>query len=310
MTQPPFRFGVQLGASDSGAEWLRLARRAEELGYDIVAVGDHLAGPNFTFGAALGAVTAVTTTLRIGTLVLVNDYRHPAVVAKEAATLDVLSAGRFELGLGAGWIAADFAHAGIQFDPPGVRVSRFAESVRVIADLLAGDPVTFTGRHYAIADLTNAPPCRQQPRPPLLVGAAGKRMLTLAAQQADVVSLLPRIRPGGTPVWADLTAAAMADKVAWIRRAAPRRAANLRLHMLVQAVAITKDWRQAAAPIAARWGLSIEEVRASPVTLLGTEEEIVALLRTHRSRLGLAYFSVRADSMEAFAPVVARLTGQ
>jgi probable F420-dependent oxidoreductase len=310
MAQPPFRFGVQLGASDSGTEWLRLARRAEELGYDIAAVGDHLAGPDFTFGAALGAIAAATTTLRVGTLVLVNDYRHPVVVAKEAATLDVLSAGRFELGLGAGWIAEDFAHAGIPFDPPGIRVSRFAESVQVIADLLTGGAVTFAGRHYNITDLTNAPPCHQRPRPPLLIGAAGKRMVSLAAQRADVISLLPRIRPSGTPVWTDLTATGIAEKVAWARQAAPQRATDLQLHMLVQAIAITDDWRRAAAPIAARWDLPIEEIRASPLTLLGTEDEIVDLLQTHRSHLGLAYFSVKADQMEPFAPVIARLAGQ
>lgn len=305
----PFRFGLQLGVDDSLADWLRMARRAEELGYDTVAVGDHLSGNVFAYGPALGALAAATTTLRLGTLVLVNDYRHPVVVAKEAATLDLLSSGRFELGLGAGWMAPDYASAGIPFDPPKVRVDRLIESVGLIRALLDGETVARGGPHYPVADLMGHPTPHQGRHVPLLIGAAGPRMVALAARRADVVSLLPRILPGGIPVWSDLTAEGLDEKVAWLHRAAPTEAERPDVHLLVQTVALTADWRPIAERLAGRWGCAPEEVRDSPVALIGTEDEVVALLHQHRARFGLAYISVRADAMEGFAPVIARLAG-
>jgi len=304
-----FRFGVQLGATATGGTWADQARRAEQLGYDVVAVGDRLTGAGFAFGPALAAAAAATTRLRIGTLVLVNDYRHPMLVAKEAATLDVLSAGRFELGLGAGWMADDFARSGIPFDPPAIRVARFIEGTQAIKRLLAGEPVTVAGQYYAITAAMTTPAPIQRPHPPLLIGAAGHRMLAFAAREADIVSLLPRIQPDGRPRWADLTVAGMAEKIAWLRQAAPERLADIEIHTLIQRVAITTAWRGEATPIAHRWGVDPEAVRSSPVMALGTIAQIVDNLREQRSRLGLSYFSVRAEQLEAFAPIAARLVG-
>lgn len=174
-----FRFGVQIASAGSAQEWADLARRAEELGYSSVFMPDHF-GEQLAPVPALMAAADATTDLRIGALVFGNDYKHPVVLAKEAATLDVLSGGRFEFGIGAGWMNTDYEESGIQHDRPGVRIDRLAESVQICKGLFGEDPVTFEGEHYRISGLNGMPKPVQRPHPPVLIGGGGKRVLSLA----------------------------------------------------------------------------------------------------------------------------------
>src|SRR5688500_12167265 len=234
--QRPFRFGVQVARgvahAASHAEWMVKAKRAEALGYDILLMPDHLTD-QFAIGPALALVATATTTLRIGTFVLQNDLRHPALVAKEAATLDVLSDGRFELGLGAGGsLLADYEQTGIPLDPPGTRVGRLEESLRIIKGLAAEEPLTFTGRYYTIAEHHGYPKPAQRPHQPILVAGGGPRLLSLAAREADIVGILVPMLPGGGQFQMEASrAAAFTEQVELIRRVAGTRFAAMELNV-------------------------------------------------------------------------------
>ena len=307
----PFRFGVQISESRPRAAWAEQARRAEALGYDVLLMPDHL-GNQFAVGPALAAAAAATTTLRIGTFVLQNDLRHPVLVAKEATTLDLLSDGRFELGLGAGgsWMP-DYEQTGIPFDPPGRRVSRLEESLRIIKGLWAEEPITFAGRHYTITALDGFPKPIQQPHPPILVGGGGPRMLSLAAREADIVSILPTMLPGGGQFRMEESAAeVIATKIGLLQQLAGARLAELELNVLIQQVRVTEDAWGVSEELSQQWTpMSPEQVRESPFLLIGTVDEIAETLRTRRAALGISYVVVFERAMEAFAPVVARLIG-
>jgi len=305
--QRPFRFGIQQYQATSAAEWREKARRAEALGYDILVNADHIGQGGLTFAPALMAVADATTTLRIGTLVLDNDFRHPALVAADSATLDLLSDGRFELGIGAGWDRMDYDVSGIPFDAPKVRVDRLAESVGIIKRLLGGELVTFNGKQYAIHDLTNYPPPVQQPHPPILIGGGGPRMLSIAAREADIVSIMPAgVATGTMP---DLRATSMTRGVGRVREAAGERFGELELNTLLQRLVVTDDTRSAAEDLANQWNMTIEDALDSPWALMGTIDHIVDVLQARRNRFGMSYWIVHDRLMEAFAPVVDRLAG-
>ena len=308
----PFRFGVQIAHAASRAEWIAKARRAETLGYDILVMPDHLTG-QLALGPALAMVAEATTTLRIGTFVLQNDLRHPALVAMEAATLDVLSDGRFELGLGAGGsLLGDYEQTGIPFDPPGTRVGRLEESLQIIKGLAAEEPLTFAGRHFTINELGGLPKPIQRSYPPILVGGGGPRVLSLAAREADIVSILaPMLPSGGQFQMAATTAAAVTEQVELIRRAAGTRLPAVELNVLIQQVLVTGDPRQASEDLSRQWvPLSPEEVCETPYLLVGTLDEIGATLRARRDRWGISYVVVFERDMETFSPVLAQLAGQ
>jgi len=307
-TQHTFRFGVQVGMGASGEEWKAKARKAEEMGYNILTMPDHF-HTQLTAAPALAAVAAVTTTLRIGTFVLDNDFRHPALVAGDAATLDLLSDGRFELGIGAGWMQTDYERTGIPFSAPGVRVHRLEESVRIIKGLFGELPVTFTGQHYTITDLAGFPRPVQRPHPPVLIGAGGRRMLSFAAREADIVSIVPRISAPNELSLADLAASVVDEKVEWVREAAGERFSALELNALIQRVIVTDDQPQATRSLGEDWGISADSARESPYLLIGTTKEIADMLCAHRERFGLSYLTVFERDMDAFAPVVTRLAG-
>ena len=305
VTRHRFRFGVQLHRTGFAREWAETARKAEALGYDILVMPDHVGV--LGFGPALAAAAAATTTLRIGTFVLDNDFRHPAFVAQDAATLDLLSDGRFELGLGAGWHGPDYAAAGIPFASPGVRVGRLQESVTIIKALFGEEPLTFCGTHYT---LTDHPPVSPRPRPPLLIGAGGKRMLALAAREADIVGVLSTSRADGSGFdLEDITAVATDDKVATIRAAAGDRFPALELNILLQALIVTDNAQAEANRISQRWELPARDILGAPPVLIGTVEQIVATLQARRERFGISYVVARGEWLDAFAPVVARLAG-
>jgi probable F420-dependent oxidoreductase len=305
----PFRFGVTAPTPSGGTNWAERARRVEHLGYSMLVVPDHFRD-HLAPVPALVAAALATTRLRVGSLVFSNDFRHPAVLAKEAATIDVLSGGRFELGLGGGWLRAEYDQAGIRFDAPGTRVERLEEAVTIIKGLLAGERVTFAGRHYTIADLEGRPTPVQRPHPPIAIGGGGRRTLTLAAREASIVGLVPRARRDGSGLdLSDLSAAATREKLEWVRSAAGERFDSLEINALIQAVAVADQRMTAADQLASRFKVAREVVLETVYVAVGTIDEICETLRQRRERHGISYLTVFERDMEAFAPVVARLAG-
>jgi probable F420-dependent oxidoreductase len=305
----PFRFGVTAPTPSAGTDWVERARRVEQLGYSILVVPDHFRD-HLAPVPALTAAALATTRLRVGSLVFSNDFRHPAVLAKEAATIDVLSGGRFELGLGGGWLRAEYDQTGIPFDAPGTRIERLEEAVTIIKGLLAGERVTFAGRHYTIADLEGRPTPVQRPHPPIAIGGGGRRTLTLAAREASIVGLVPRARRDGSGLdMTDLSDTATREKLEWVRAAAGDRFDSLEIHALIQAVAVGERRTAAADQLASRFKVARDVVLETPYVLLGTVEEMCESLRQRRERYGISYLTVFERDMEVFAPVVARLAG-
>ncbi len=305
-----FRFGVQMATAASAEEWAAQARKAEDLGFDSIFMPDHF-GDQLAPVPALMAAADATTTLRVGALVFGNDYRHPVVLAKEAATIDVLSGGRFELGLGAGWMNTDYEQSGIAHDRPGVRIDRLAESIAVCKAAFGDGPVDFHGEHYTVTGYEGYPKPMQAGGPPLLVGGGGRRVLTLAAQEADIVGINPKLTAGA--VNADVAqngAAARTDeKVGWVKEAAGDRYAELELNMLIFAVVVTDDAVGTAEMMAPVFSLDPAEVADYPLAWIGTEDEIAESLQARRERWDVSYLVVQADAMDAAAPIVAKLAG-
>jgi probable F420-dependent oxidoreductase len=316
MTKPrPFRFGVICEQMQSAEEWITKARQAEDYGYTTFLIRDHFIrepfGDQLAPLIALMAATNATRTLRVGSLVLDNDYRHPVMLAKEAATLDLLSQGRFELGIGAGWLRSEYEQAGMAFESAGARVSRLEEAIHVLKGLFADQPLTFAGNHYTVTNLNGFPKPVQRPHPPLLVGAGSKRMLALAAREATIVGILPKALPNGT-ISEEITErlpATMAQKVEWIRQAAGERFHELELNMIITSI-FTEQRRQRAEQLARErgWsGIAVENVLDMPSIFIGTPDQIVEDLLKRREQYRFSYIVVSDASMEAFAPVVSRL---
>ncbi len=306
----PFRFGVQASEVMSAPAWAELARRVEGLGYSTLTVADHL-DDQFAPLPALVAAAAVTTELRLGAMVLCNDYRHPVVTAKDAATVDVLSDGRFELGLGAGWMTTDYAQTGIALDPAGTRIARLAEAVTVIKGLFSGEPVRFEGEHYRIDDLVGHPRPVQRPHPPIVIGGGGRRILELAAREADVVGLNVDLRAGVIDERAgpNATDDATTAKVDLVRAAAGDRFDDLELQVRVHVTLVTDDREGMAELLAPTLGISPRAALASPHAIAGTVDQICDDLIQRRERWGISYLGVSLDAMEPLAPVVSRLAG-
>ncbi len=291
-----FRFGVVGESIRSAEQVVAEAGRAEDLGYSTLLLRDHFQrepfGDQLAPLVALTAAARATSMLRVGTLVLDNDYRHPVLLAQEAATLDVLSGGRFELGIGAGWLREEYDRAGLPFDPAAVRVGRLEESVQVLKRLFAGDAVTFSGTHYTVTDMETFPRPAQRPHPPILVGAGSRRMLGIAGREADIVGIL-------------------AQKIEWVREAAGDRFPDLELSTIVSVV-VAEDHHAAAERLAARrgWaGLPAERVLDLPSMVAGEPDRIAEQLHARRERYGLSYFVVSDQDMAGFSPVVQRLSG-
>ena len=307
----PFTFGLQLTGAPDRRSWLDLARRAETLGYGTVSLPDHL-GDQFAPFAALGAVAAVTTRVRLSMGVLVNDFRHPVVLAKEAATLDVVSDGRLDLGLGAGWLAEEFTAAGIGFGSAGERIERLGEAVPVVRALLRGERVEHTGRWFTVNGLTGFPRSVQQPAPPILLGGGGPKMLGLAGRQADIVSVVTANagRRLGGGLGRDATVERARVKVGWVEAAAGARFPDVVLHTRVSVAALTDTARDVAASSAPGHDLTDDEFLASPHVLVGTLPELVDKIERLRAELGFSSFTVSRPAMDELAPLVAELSGR
>jgi probable F420-dependent oxidoreductase len=309
----PFRFGVSVWYVASRVELAEKARKVEALGYDTLSFPDHL---NERIAPIPALVTAADATkrLRVGTNVLNNDLRHPVLVAREAAAVDLLTDGRLLLGLGAGSIRSEYQEAGLRFEPGRVRVERLAEAVTVIKALLNGEEVNFAGRHYQLAGHTIAPLPVQKPHPPILIGGNGPRLLTLAAREADIVGFSGITFRNGGAAAPDLSAwraSGVDERVRLVREAAGDRYCQLELNALVQRVVVTEDCRAAAEELAARWPqLSADEILQSPYVLIGTVGQMVEALQARRERWGISYCVVHEPYLDDFAPVVARLAGK
>lgn len=307
----PFRFGVQLSSAPDAASWAGLARQAEDLGFSTLFMPDHF-GDQLSPIVALQAAADATTTLRVGSLVYDNDYRHPVVLAKDCATLDVLSGGRLELGLGAGWMTSDYAQSGIPMDEPKVRVDRMVEAVAVLKGAFADGSFSYEGEHYTVAGYDGLPKPVQTPHPPLLIGGGLKRVLSFAAREAQIIGVNPTIPNGQVDVDAARsgTAAVTDQKLEWIKAAAGNRFADVELNALHFATIVTDDRAGTIEMMAPLFGIEPAEVADYPHALIGTVDEICADLEARRERWGFSYVVIQGDAMEAFAPVVAKLAGQ
>ena len=297
MTHRKFRFGVVAGQARSGAEWTDKARRIEELGYASLVIPDNIEHTLAPF-PALAAAAGATRTLRIGTYVVANDYRHPVMLAKEAASLDLLSGGRFELGIGAGRpsAAVDNGMLGLAFDAGSVRVARLAEALSIIKPLLAGQRVDVAGTHYTARNASISPLPLQQPLP-LLVGASQRRLLTLAAREAGIIAL--GVQPQASE-------AQVEEMIAWIREAAGDRFAQVELNMNLMAVG-----GNLPSYLASSLGPGAEELARSDAVpvLKGTTDDMCDQLVARRERFGISYVMAGEELMDTLAPVVSRLAG-
>jgi len=306
----PFRFGVQLERAASGPAWRALVRKVESLGYSTVYMPDHL-GDQWAPTVAITAAAEATSTLRVGSLVFDNDYRHPVVLAKEMATLDLLSEGRLEVGLGAGWLRSDYDQAGITYDDPSVRVARLEESVQIMEALWADGTCTFSGAHYEVTGASGLPRPFRQPRPTLLLGGGGRRVLSFAARHADVVGVNASLRAGhvGPEVAATVTAERFEERVGWVREAAGDRFDQLELQVLTVFAAITDDRQALAESMAPAFGLEPAAALEVPVAVVGTVDQVCDTLRERRERYGFSFYVLHEPEIEPFAPVVERLAG-
>jgi len=306
-----FRFGVQTSGAASAKEWRDRARKMEDLGYCTLFMPDHFIGTPLAPMVATAMAAEATTTLRVGHLVLGNDYKHPAVVAKEAATVDLLSDGRLELGIGAGWMTVDYEALGLPYDRPGVRIARLEEALAVIKGCFACEPFDFSGEHYTIKGYAAEPAPVQQPHPPILVGGGGRKVLTLAGREADIVGINPNLRKG--EITGDAVESALAEatrrKIEWVREGAGERFEDLELQIRYFVAAITDDPVGLAEAVGGAYGLEAQDALESGVALAGPLELCIETLQKRREEWHVSYIVFGEDNFEQFAPVVAALAG-
>jgi probable F420-dependent oxidoreductase len=308
----PFRFSLQAVQTGSRGAWVELARRVEDSGFDMLVTADHLGGPVAPL-VALATAAEATRSLRVGTMVLNNDFHHPLLLARDLATLDLLSDGRAEGGLGAGHARPEYDSAGIAFDAPGRRVARLEEAVGLLRRLLDGESVTHNGEHYRLAE-AHCHPRPLQPHVPLLVGGGGRRVLAIGARLADAVGFTglgrtledgQRHEPTGFPP------ARVDEQVAAVRAAAGERWGLLELQVLVQGVVVTNDAPGAAENMQARLpGLTVDEILTTPYLMIGTVDSLAQRLIQQRERWGFNHYTVRTDALGDMAPLVAALAGR
>jgi probable F420-dependent oxidoreductase len=305
-----FRFGVQYPNADDGHAWRSEARKLEDLGYSTMFIPDHF-GDEWGPLVALTVAAEATTRLKVGSCMLDNDYRHPLVLAKECATLDLVSEGRLEVGIGAGWLRTDYEQAGIPYDSPGTRVSRLEEAVQLLKRFWTGEPVTFSGKHYNITEFTCLPRPHTPGGPPVIIGGGGRRVLGIAVEHADIIGVNPSLASGAIDAAsiASTTPAAYAERIGWIREAAGDRFGDLELQSRVFVAQVGRPKAVIAEELAALMGFPPEDVAASSTVLIGTEDEITETLLARREELGFSYWVLGKADVDAFAPVVARLAG-
>lgn len=311
MTNPrPFRFGADLQAPLPDRSFADSARELEALGFSTVFVPDH-------FDEGLGPITAMaiaaaaTTTLNVGTLVLDCDFRHPAVLSRELASIDAVSGGRLEVGLGAGWKRLDYDRSGIPMDPPKVRVDRMIEHAQVLKGLFAGGSFSFCGEHYTITDLEGTPAPHRPGGPPILIAGGARRVLRFAGEFADIVGVNASIHSGeiDTAAAQDSLASRFDEKVGWVRDGAGGRFDDLEINAWIAVGSVTDDAPGMAAALAPLYETDAASVLASPLTLIGSVEQIRERLHERREQWGYSYIVLPGAQAHEFAPVVAALAG-
>ncbi len=307
----PFRFGIQAASQPDRESWVNLAQRAESSGFDILTMPDHFTDQLAPVPALMTAADA-TTTLRVGALVWDNDYKHPVVLAKELATIDVLSGGRLEIGLGVGWMISDYEQSGMTYDRAGVRIDRFIEGLDVIRECMSAKSFSYAGKYYTITNYTGLPHPIQSPCPPILIGGGGKRVLTYAAQHADIIGINATLTAGtvGPEAIATMTAAAVDDKVAIVRQAVGKRANSIEMNIRAFMVNITDDARGSIERLAKAMHVEASMIAETPFALIGPPSKLIEDLLARRERWGLSYVIVGGEDVDSFAPVVAALRGK
>ncbi len=305
-----FRFGVEMVAPFDGMTWAESAQELEAMGYSTLFVPDHFhegLGPI----AAMTAAAMATTSLVVAPMVFAADFRHPAVLAREMATIDLLSDGRLEVGLGAGYQVTDYMGAGVAMDPPGVRVDRLIEHVHVLRGLFAGGPFTFHGEHYRIEALEGTPRPARPGGPPILVAGGGSRMLTFAARFADIVGVNVALATSADrDAPRDALAASIDAKFELIREAAGSRFDELEFHAWLSVVSVTDDSSRLAERLADAFGGAPADALESPLVLVGSEAEILDRLEARRERWGYSYFTLPQSKARELAPLVHRAAGR
>ena len=319
----PFRFAVQSFSASSAQQWNERALQVEELGYSALHLADHIIGPGpalertrhplqeLAAVPAMAAAAAATTTLKIGSRVFCIDYRHPAVLAKEAATLDLLSDGRLELGLGAGWLRDEYAAIGMEFDPAPKRIDRLIEVVDFLEAHMSEGQLEFAGEHVVAREYEGVPQPVQKPRPPIMIGGGSPRVLRLAGERADIVSFNFNNRSGviGPDGVALSTAQETERKVGWVREGAGERFVDLELEIGAYFSIVTNAAAATAEGMGSAMGLTREQMLEFPHALIGSVDGICEELERRREIYGISYVTIGDDALEAFAPVVARLAG-
>ena len=303
------RFAVDLQQPFPGRDWLDTARESEDLGYSTIFVPDHFdEGPGPI--AAMASFAAVTTSINVGALVLDCDYRHPVPLARELATIDALSGGRLEVGLGAGWKRRDYDTSGIAMEAPGVRVSRLQEHAAVLRGLWGEGPFSFAGDHYTVTDLDGTPAPHRPGGPPILVGGGGPRLLRWAGATADIVGVNASIHSGeiDAAAAADALADRIDEKVGWLAEGAGDRLADVEINAWLAVAEITDD-PATIDGIAALFGTDAEALSRSPLSLVGPAGAVAERLHERRERWGYSYHVIPGDRAHDFAPIVAELTG-
>jgi probable F420-dependent oxidoreductase len=305
-----FRFGVQASGTEEDS-WRDTAKRVEDLGYSTLYMPDHFIDTRLAPMPALAIAAAHTTTLRVGALVFDNDYKHPAILAKEMATIDELTDGRCELGIGAGWLKTDYDALGLPYDSAGVRIARLDEALQVIKGCWADDPFSFEGTHYQIRDYDAIPKPVQKPGPPILIGGGGPKVLRLAGREANIVGINPNLRAGAVTTDAAATAsgAETVNKLGWIKEGAGKRFDDIELQIRYFLCAITDDAQAFASAVAPGFETTPEEVLGSGVVLVGTIAEMIDQLVARREKWGVSNIVIGGDNFVDFAPVVAALAG-
>jgi probable F420-dependent oxidoreductase len=309
--QRPFRFGVQVSHAASATEWAELARRSEDAGFDVLTMPDHFTNQLAPVPALMAAANA-TTTLRVGALVFDNDYKHPVVLAKELATMDLLCDGRTEIGLGAGWMLSDYEQSGMTYDSPKVRIDRFIEGLAVIRGALGPDTFSFTGEHYTISDYNGLPKPLQQPLPPILIGGGGPRVLKFAAREADIVGINGTLTAGvvGPEAISTMTSDSVDEKVAIVAQAGAHRLSDIELNIRTFFVKVTNDRASTINAISSMFSVPAELIDTSPFALIGSVDTCIEQLLERREKWGFSYTIVGAENIDECTPIVAALRGK
>ena len=304
------RFATQSGSASSGQEWIDRAKRLEALGYGTLAMPDHMIGGAWAAMPALAVAATATQKLRVGTLVIDNDFRNPTVFARECATLDVLTNGRFELGIGAGWLDRDYQSTGIPFDRGRVRVGRLAEAVTLLKRLFTEEQVTFAGEYYEVDRAECRPKPVQRPYPPFLIAGGGPDILALAGREANIVAIVASgITGSGKLAPEKLTLETMREQISVVRDAAGARFGEIELSMFLDCI-VTDDRERTIAEMAKQAEAEPDVLRNSAYRGIGTLREIRDHIVRMRDAIGITYFCLRGPDVESLGPVVGELTGR